>query len=147
MRPVSPFVDRMGGCVREHLLVIFLVCGLIMGIGIGALVRNVDPDFTDGRRNAIYLGYLGELFLRMLKGCIIPLVVASLIAGMASLQGKAAGRIIGMTFAYYMSTMYIAVIIGIVLVSSIRPGSGSENRDIDSSSVPDEIETADALLN
>ena len=143
--PKSPFVERAGGFVREHLLVIFLVIGLIMGIIIGAIVRNAAPDFKDGIRNPIYLGYLGELFLRMLKGCIIPLVVSSLIAGMASLHGRAAGRIMGMTFAYYLSTMYIAVLMGIILVSAIQPGSSGKPDEV-SGNTPDEVETADAML-
>ena len=59
----------------------------------------------------------------MLKMLIIPLIVSSLVSGLASLNSKASGRLGGLAVAYYMTTTFVAVVIGIILVLSIRPGS------------------------
>ena len=58
----------------------------------------------------------------MLKVCIIPLVVSTLIAGMASLPKEAQGRLGGFTVVYYLTTTFMAVLLGILLVCTIRPG-------------------------
>ena len=88
--------------------------------------------------------FSGDLFLRTLKACIIPMIVTSLISSMAAMPGNAAGRMGGVAVAYYLSTTIVAVIIGAVLVTTIRPG---EREDLDNSD--DEkrlIEPVDSLL-
>ena len=72
------------------------------------------------------------------------MIVTSLISSMAAMPGNAAGRMGGVAVAYYLSTTIVAVIIGAVLVTTIRPG---EREDLDNSD--DEkrlIEPVDSLL-
>ena len=72
------------------------------------------------------------------------MIVTSLISSMAAMPGNAAGRMGGVAVAYYLSTTIVAVIIGAVLVTTIRPG---EREDLDDSD--DEkrlIEPVDSLL-
>jgi Na+/H+-dicarboxylate symporter len=71
-----------------------------------------------------YFGFLGQLFLRMLKFLILPLIATSLISGIASLGSNSAGRIAARALIYYFSTTITAVVIGIILVVIIRPGVG-----------------------
>ena len=64
-----------------------------------------------------------DIFIRLLKMLIIPLIISSVIVGVASVGDfRNLGRIGGKTFVYYFATMLIAVTIGLLLVSSIRPG-------------------------
>lgn len=60
---------------------------------------------------------------------ILPLIVSSLIIGLAELDQRACGRLGRRAVLYYMSTTLIAVILGIVLVVSINPGSSARNND------------------
>ena len=60
---------------------------------------------------------------------ILPLIVSSLIVGLAELDQRACGRLGRRAVLYYMSTTLIAVILGIVLVVSINPGSSARNND------------------
>ena len=71
------------------------------------------------------VAWLGTLFLNLLKMTIIPLIVAAVISGVASM-GKAGnmGRIGGITVFYYLCTTGLAVFIGLVVVNVIRPGEG-----------------------
>ena len=71
----------------------------------------------------MYVAYIGKLFLRMLKALILPLIIPSLIAAIGQLDMSLSGKIGGRAIAYYMSTTVLAVILGIILVTSIQPGA------------------------
>ena len=64
----------------------------------------------------------GELFLRMLKMLILPLIMFSLMAGLGSLDTKVAGALGWRTVLYYITTTLIAVVLGLTLVMVIQPG-------------------------
>ncbi len=69
--------------------------------------------------------WLGELFLRALKMIIVPLVMLSMITGVAGLGDvRKLGRIGGVTVAYYAVTTFAAVVLGTLLVTFIEPGVG-----------------------
>jgi Na+/H+-dicarboxylate symporter len=69
--------------------------------------------------------FLGDIFLNALKMMIVPLVVASMITGVASLGDiRRVGRTGLVTIAYYGITTGVAVGIGIFLANVIRPGAG-----------------------
>ncbi|MCA9267724.1 MAG: dicarboxylate/amino acid:cation symporter [Planctomycetales bacterium] len=72
--------------------------------------------------------FVGDLFLQVLKLLVIPLVVTSMICGITSLGDvRKIGRLGRVTIFYYMATMAIAVLIGIVLVEVIEPGRGADD--------------------
>lgn len=60
--------------------------------------------------------------MRMLKMLIVPLVVSTLVAGLAGLDATASGKMGVRAIVYYMTTTFIAVVLGIVLVVTIQPG-------------------------
>ena len=70
--------------------------------------------------------WVGELFLDALKMVIIPLIVAAVISGIASLGGAPGGlkRLGGLTVGYYFCTTAIAVLLGLIIVNIIQPGAG-----------------------
>ena len=93
----------------------------------GLSLRTREDPWT--KREAMYVKYIGELFLNMLKGIIIPLVIPSLISTIGSMN-IALSRKVGLrVIAYYLSTTAFAVIVGIVLVVSIRPGETRTARE------------------
>jgi len=69
--------------------------------------------------------WLGTLFLNALKMTIVPLVVAAIITGVTSMGDiRKLGRVGGMTIVYYAATTALAVLIGLIIVNLIQPGSG-----------------------
>jgi proton glutamate symport protein len=67
--------------------------------------------------------FLGTLFLNALKMLIVPLVVSSIISGMAGIGHTGAlGRLGLKTLAYYLTTSLLAILVGLVLVGAIAPG-------------------------
>ncbi len=72
-----------------------------------------------------YLSWMGDIFLRSLKMVIIPLIFSSIASGVTSIgSGKSLGRIGLKTITYYLSTSFLAITTGLLLVNLIRPGIG-----------------------
>lgn len=96
-------------------IIVGLVLGLIFGIFAAAAGWQ---QFT-----ADWIGPFGTLFLNLLKLIAVPLIIASLITGVASLADlKKLGRIGGKTIGIYMTTTVIALIIGLTVVNIMKPG-------------------------
>src|SRR5690606_27271467 len=83
---------------------------------------------------------LGDLFLRMIKFIIVPLVLASLVVGVAGTGDiKKIGRMGGITFFYYILTTAFAVTIGLILANIFSPGKG-----LNIDSTVDKVEPSEA---
>jgi Na+/H+-dicarboxylate symporter len=73
----------------------------------------------------VQIAWLGDLFLNALKMLIVPLIMAAVISGVASLGDvRKLGRVGGVTVLYFVITTGIAVAIGLVMVNLIQPGVG-----------------------
>ena len=100
--------------------------GVLLGVALGMILKaSYDQPWSE--RDAMYVKFIGELFLNMLKGIIIPLIVPALIASIGSLSTKVAGKVGLRAVVYYMTTTVFAVILGITLVLTIKPGAGKKN--------------------
>ncbi len=74
-----------------------------------------------------YVGWMGDLFLRGLRMIIVPLILTSIISGVANIgDAHNLGRLGLKTFAYYITTSFFAIITGLVLVNIIQPGVGAD---------------------
>ncbi|MCW1925571.1 dicarboxylate/amino acid:cation symporter [Luteolibacter arcticus] len=76
---------------------------------------------------------VGDLFLRALKMIIIPLIVTSVVGGIAGLKdAQGFGRLGLKTIGFYMTTGLLAILLGLFLVSTIQPGltDGQPNQSI-----------------
>ncbi|XP_049452756.1 solute carrier family 1 member 8b [Epinephelus fuscoguttatus] len=137
-------------CKRNGLLtlsVFAVVTGCVLGFVLRTLNLSTQVCFRCGflTQAKIYFSFPGELLMRMLKMLILPLITSSLMSGLSAMDTKASGRLGVLTITYYLWTTFIAVIVGIVLVLIIHPGTGSEKEGHHSSSGP-VMTSADALL-
>ena len=74
-----------------------------------------------------YVSWMGALFLRALKMIIVPLILTSIISGVANIgDAHNLGRLGLKTFTYYVTTSFFAIVIGLVLVNIIQPGVGAD---------------------
>lgn len=93
-----------------QILIAFIVA-IILGIVVGESISVIAP--------------LGDLFLRLIKFIIAPLVLSTLIIGVASIgDPQSLGRVGGKTIIYYMITTAIAIAIGLSLAYIVSPGKG-----------------------
>jgi len=97
-----------------------IIIGLILGLVVGLLFvqLGLPAEFVLN-----YIKPVGTIFINCLKMIAVPLVLASLIVGVANLGDVAKlGRIGGKTIAAYLSTTVVAVSIGLILVNVFQPG-------------------------
>ncbi len=100
-----------------------ILIGLVAGAVAGAVANATGIEPLQNLFGA--LEPLGTAFINLITMIVIPLVVASLLVGTASLGDlRKLGRIGGKTLIYYMSTTAAAVTIGLGLSNLIKPGSG-----------------------
>jgi len=115
-------IDRVGDTIARH--------REKMGLG----EDNEKPDRAYVRTMRVadlvwqFTKFFGDLFLQVLCMLVIPLVVTSMICGIASLGDvRKMGRMGGWTIGYYFITCGIAVLVGIFLVQVIEPGKGADD--------------------
>lgn len=96
-----------------------IVIGLVLGLLFGVIAAAAGwQEFTSD-----WIGPFGTIFLNLLKLIAVPLIIASLITGVASLADlKKLSRIGGKTIAIYLGTTVIALIIGLTVVNVMQPG-------------------------
>ncbi len=84
------------------------------------------------------VGWLGTLFLKLLRMIILPLIFTSIISGVASVGGgRDLGRLFSKTLGYYMLSSFIAAVVGLTFVNLIQPGKGAEPPAEGTFSLPD----------
>lgn len=94
-----------------------MMIGLVLGIIVGAMV---DSSFAQS-----YLQPLGQLFIRLIRMVVVPLVIATIIAGAAGISDTAKlGRVAVKVLLVYAITTAIAVAIGLLFANFIQPGIG-----------------------
>ena len=98
-------------------ILIGLVLGAITGIVLGFFPSAIKPFVENSK-------FFGDLFIRLLKMIVVPVILFSLVAGAASIAPSRLGRVGVKIMAYYLLTSAFAVIIGLVLANIFRPGAG-----------------------
>jgi len=109
-----------------------------------AMVLGAVTGAVFGEPAAARLGWIGDLFMQLLRMIIVPLVLTSIISGVASVGGgRALGRLFSKTLGYYLLSSLLAASVGLVMVNLIRPGVGANMVGAASSELP-ELETANS---
>ncbi|MFQ5571246.1 MAG: dicarboxylate/amino acid:cation symporter [Rhodothermales bacterium] len=96
---------------------------IILGLVLGLIYGIIAAAMGWGTFTSNWIGPFGTIFINLLKLIAVPLIIASLITGVASLSDlKKLSRIGGKTIAIYIGTTVVALIIGLVLVNVLQPG-------------------------
>ncbi|MFV1973988.1 MAG: dicarboxylate/amino acid:cation symporter, partial [Thiohalobacterales bacterium] len=117
-----------------------ILIALVLAVIAGQLT-GMDASLFGLRFYDVY-AFLGTLFLNALKMLIVPLIMSSIITGVAGIGDSGSmGRLGGKTLLYYLTTSLFAILVGLLLVNLVAPGivDGEPARDI----IPFEIDTAD----
>ena len=94
-----------------------MMIGLALGVVVGALVEQETAK--------TFLQPLGDLFIRLIRMVVVPLVVATIIAGAAGISDTSKlGRVATKTLICYALTTAVAVAMGLAFASFIQPGVG-----------------------
>ncbi|XP_052122875.1 excitatory amino acid transporter-like [Frankliniella occidentalis] len=129
---------------RDNILLGFTIAGVLVGIVLGFIGRLAGPT----PESIALMSFPGEVLMRLLKMMILPLIISSLIAGMAQLDARRSGRMGFRALAYYMVTTVLAAIVGIIVVLVIHPGDPSAKAIVRGAGPAGEtrVSTLDAIL-
>jgi len=96
----------------------YIFLGLIVGAVAGWLVGTPILPYAE---------FFAEVFLRLLRMAIMPLIITSIVSGVVSVgDAVGLGRLGIKTFGYYLLSSLFAIITGLILVNIFRPGVGAE---------------------
>jgi Na+/H+-dicarboxylate symporter len=102
-------------------LLMRILAGLVLGAIVG-IVLGFMPDAIKGFVD--FFKPFGDIFVRLLRMIVVPVIFLSLVAGAASIAPNRLGRVGVKVLAYYLVTSAFAVAIGLIFANIFRPGLG-----------------------
>jgi len=111
-----------------------------------ALLAGIVAASAGGAPLAREVGWLGTLFISLLKMVVVPLVLASIVTGVASIGGgRAFGRMFAKTFAYYVCSSLLAILTGLLFANLLHPGDGMHVLRGEAQELPQGLSTPGSL--
>nr|CRZ24905.1 BMA-GLT-1 [Brugia malayi] len=132
----------MASWFRRNLLLVLTIASVLLGILLGFIGRLFNLTL----QSIVLVSFPGEILMRMLKLMILPLIISSLISGLAQLDAKQSGRLGFLAIFYYFATTVIAVVTGIFLVLTIHPGDPTIKHDIGEGTEAKTVSTLETFL-
>ncbi len=106
-------------------LTLYILIGMLLGIAAGFILNRSIADPVALKAAAGYFTILTDLFLRLIKMIIAPLVFSTLVVGIAHMGDTAAlGRIGARTMAWFVSATFVSLTLGLIMVNLLQPGAG-----------------------
>ncbi len=97
---------------------------ILLGMVLGVIYGLLSATFGWSRFTSDWVVPFGDIFLNLLKVIAVPLIVGSIVTGVASLSDiRKLSRIGGKTVAIYMGTTAVAITVGLVMVNVFQPGN------------------------
>jgi Na+/H+-dicarboxylate symporter len=97
---------------------------MVLGVVVGYLCNKTAQDATEATHIASYFSLVTDIFLRMIKMIIAPLVFATLVSGLASMSdANAVGRIGLRAMVWFIAASAVSLLLGLLLVNLFQPGA------------------------
>ena len=109
--------------MKFNKLTTWIVIALVLGIIVGYLCNTMAPDAAAAKEMASYFSALADIFLRLVKMIIAPLVFATLVGGIASIgDSKTVGRIGMKAMGWFVTASFISLLLGLLWANFLQPG-------------------------
>ena len=127
-------------------LTTWILYGMIAGIAVGWMCNALLPTPESAKQVAGYISLVTDVFLRLIKMIIAPLVFSTLVVGIAHMgDSKSLGRIGVKTMGWFISASLMSLLLGMLLVNVLRPGD-SLNLPLPDASASTNLKTASLSL-
>jgi Na+/H+-dicarboxylate symporter len=104
-------------------LTTWIFIGMLLGIVVGYSCHELLPTPESAKMTAGYISLFTDIFLRLIKMIIAPLVFSTLVVGIAHMGDTAAiGRIGIKTMTWFISASLFSLLLGLLMVNLLRPG-------------------------
>jgi len=128
-----------------------ILIGLLLGIAAGAILNQFSADKAWWIANLLQPA--GDLFIRLIKMIVIPIVISSLIVGIAGVgDSKKLGRIGIKTLLYFEVITTVAIVVGLLLANFFQPGHGIDMTQLHTTDISQyekttsEVQSSHALI-
>src|SRR5437016_13844288 len=109
--------------MRSQRLTMIIFIGMLLGIAVGYACHELWPDPQTAKTVAGYISLFTDIFLRLIKMIIAPLVFSTLVVGIAHMgDTKAIGRIGLKTMGWFITASLLSLLLGMLLVNVLQPG-------------------------
>src|SRR5262249_52899954 len=100
-----------------------ILVGLVLGIVVGYMIFVSYPDKKTASQIAGYVSILADVFLRLIKMLIGPLVFSTLVVGIAHMGDAASvGRVFAKAIGWFVTASLVSLLLGLVLANLLQPG-------------------------
>ncbi|XP_054460656.1 excitatory amino acid transporter 3-like [Anoplopoma fimbria] len=124
------------------MLTVSSLVALALGVALGMILKAYVPMTN---LDKVYISFPGEILMRLLQLVTIPLIMSSVITGISSLSVGTSRKITMRTTVYFVSTTFLAVALGLLLVLLVKPGVSHNAAETDEED-EETFSTVDALL-
>jgi Na+/H+-dicarboxylate symporter len=102
----------------------WILIAMIAGIVIGYMIFSSIPDKRVATQIAGYISIISDIFLRLIKMLIGPLVFSTLVVGIAHMgDAKSVGRVFGKALAWFITASLVSLILGLFMANLLQPGA------------------------
>jgi Na+/H+-dicarboxylate symporter len=109
--------------MRSQRLTTLIFIGMVLGIVVGYACNQLWPDPQTSKAIASYISLMTDVFLRLIKMIIAPLVFSTLVVGVAHMgDTRAIGRIGVKAMCWFVAASLVSLLLGMVMVNLLRPG-------------------------
>ena len=120
---------------KKNRLTLYILIAMVLGAVLGSIIHNYCDQQT-AIQFSDYIKLLATIFIRLVQMIIAPLVFTTLVVGIAKLGDiKTVGRIGGRALAWFFSASLISLVIGLMWVNFLKPGSGVNLSNLDDAAV------------
>lgn len=109
---------------RMNKQTIWILVALLLGILVGYICHNFAGGPERARAIAEYFSMGMDIFLRLIKMIIAPLIFATLVSGLASMaDAKTVGRVSGKALGWFLMASMMSLVIGLIFANLLQPGA------------------------
>src|SRR3954463_1018615 len=108
---------------RKMPAAVSILIALVIGIVVGYMIFVGYPDKKSAAQIAGYISIMSDVFLRLIKMLIGPLVFSTLVVGIAHMGDAASvGRVFAKALGWFVTASLVSLIVGLVLATLLQPG-------------------------
>ena len=108
---------------KKFPVAIYILVAMLLGIVVGYMIYVSYPDRKTAAQIAGYISILSDVFLRLIKMLIGPLVFSTLVVGIAHMgDARSVGRIFAKALGWFVIASIVSLLLGLVLANLLQPG-------------------------